>query len=224
MRKKYKDFVGRKINRWTILSQTETKNIYLVKCDCGTFKKTILQAIVKETSKSCGCLNREIVTEHGYSSRYDLTKLRTYQVWSGIKQRCLNKENLNYFRYGGKGIGICSEWQNSFETFLKDMGEKPAKGYSIDRIDNQKGYFKENCRWATCKQQQQNISTNIMITFGGATRALSYWCDMFQIDHGTVLSRVLRNKKKYSYQEALTTPVTPRKKRNLLNHALNLKQ
>ena len=79
-----------------------------------------------------------------------------YTTWRGIKARCLNKNSKDYPRYGGRDIKICPTWAHSFDQFLRDMGEKPDESYSIDRIDNGLGYFKENCRWASGSEQAVN--------------------------------------------------------------------
>lgn len=144
-------------------------------------------------------------TKHGFAKHKRSNELKTYQIWSGIKQRCLNKNSHAYKLYGAKGIEICDEWKNSFDNFLKDMGERPFDNASIDRIDNSKGYSKENCRWATKEQQANNTKSNVNITFGTATRSLSYWCKFFGIHHATASSRI----KQYgmSPQEALVTPL-----------------
>jgi hypothetical protein len=85
-----------------------------------------------------------------------VTKHPLYGRWAAMKQRCYNKNNTNYKNYGARGIKICDRWLKSFVNFLEDMGEPPSKNYSLDRIDNNKGYFKENCRWATPTQQNLN--------------------------------------------------------------------
>ena len=89
---------------------------------------------------------------------YD-TQGRTYKSWTVMKQRCLNPNDTNWPRYGGAGVGVCSEWL-VFEAFLRDMGERPP-GTSIDRIDNAEGYSKSNCRWATRSQQQRNKANSV---------------------------------------------------------------
>lgn len=85
-----------------------------------------------------------------------VSSVSEYNIYHGIKQRCYNKNNKYYSYYGGRGICMSCSWLNSFEKFYKDMGPRPSKNYSIDRIDNSKGYFKENCRWSTKTEQQIN--------------------------------------------------------------------
>jgi hypothetical protein len=84
-----------------------------------------------------------------------------YVTWAGMKQRCLNPHCADYKRYGGRGIGICERWRNSFENFFTDMGPKPSPKYSIDRIDNDGNYEPGNCRWATSGEQQTNKRSTI---------------------------------------------------------------
>lgn len=93
-------------------------------------------------------------TIHGHAS--DINRSRTYRTWEAMKQRCTNPNHMAYSLYGGRGISFDPSW-NSFISFLSDMGERPI-GKTLDRIDNSKGYFKENCRWATNKEQQTNLS------------------------------------------------------------------
>ena len=106
-------------------------------------------------------------------------RTRTYRSWNEMRARCLNPKNKSFIRYGSIGIEICQEW-NSFEQFLLDMGERP-KGTTIDRKDNSKGYYPENCRWATPLQQSQNTKKVINITHNGETHCLSEWARIIGI-------------------------------------------
>lgn len=103
-----------------------------------------------------------------------------HKNWSDMKQRCFNKNNPRYKDWGGRGITICKRWMK-FENFLADMGERP-KGKSLDRIDNNGNYCKENCRWATRKEQQNNTRQNRIITYKGKTQNLTQWAKELKID------------------------------------------
>ncbi len=106
--------------------------------------------------------------------------IRMHKNWSDMKQRCFNKNNPRYKDWGGRGITICKRWMK-FENFLADMGERP-KGKSLDRIDNNGNYCKENCRWATRKEQQNNTRQNRIITYKGKTQNLTQWAKELKID------------------------------------------
>ena len=108
-------------------------------------------------SKSCGCYQKEVVkktmTTHGYNSNGVISS--EYKSWHSMLQRITNPKNDEYQNYGGRGLTVCEEWKK-FENFIKDMGNKPTPNHSIDRIDNAKGYYKENCKWSTKFEQAQN--------------------------------------------------------------------
>jgi hypothetical protein len=118
-------------------------------CDCGN--KVIIRArsLISGNTKSCGCLKMDRLRIHG------MTHTKEYRVWWGMLQRCYNEKNTRYYCYGGRGIKVCEEWRD-FNVFYQDMGDIPAKGLTIDRIDNDGDYYKKNCRWATRSQQQRN--------------------------------------------------------------------
>lgn len=93
------------------------------------------------------------MTKHGYAN--DNKRPKEYDSWVNMRQRCANPNHVKYDMYGGRGITVCDEW-NDFENFISDMGFRPSKNHTIDRIDNEKGYYKENCRWATKSDQVIN--------------------------------------------------------------------
>jgi len=146
------DRTGQVYNYWTIVRYVDTpghKARYLCRCKCGKEKVAIVTLIVNGTLKSCGCRNAENHVIHGKS------RTRIYRIWKGMRTRCLDPKSTAWRYYGGRGIQVCDEWSNSFDAFLRDMGEPPPK-LSIDRINNDGNYEKSNCRWATAKEQANN--------------------------------------------------------------------
>lgn len=111
----------------------------------------------------------------------------TYRTWIDMRRRCYTPSSQRFYTHGARGITVCDEWKDSFDAFFADMGLKP-KGRTIDRIDNDKGYSKENCRWATPKEQARNRRTCVMID----GKPLVEWVEGMDITHGTLASRVRR--------------------------------
>lgn len=156
-------------------------------------------------SKSCASrswVDRPIT--HG------MTKTREYRAWANMLSRCNNPNTTNYERWGGRGISVCYEWEQSFELFLKDMGKCPDK-MSIDRIDNDGNYEIGNCRWATQLEQAKNRNNNHFLTYAGETLIMSEWARRFNIVPGTISGRLILG---WSVKKALTTPVNTLYRRN----------
>jgi hypothetical protein len=126
----------------------------------------------------------------------------TYKCWKEMRQRCLNRHNRAYYNYGGRGISISKEWDH-FENFFNDMGEKP-KERSLDRINNNGNYCKENCRWATKKEQALNRRSNRMIEYNGEIKTLSQWAECIGMKFDTLWMRLERGK---TIKDAIETPV-----------------
>lgn len=138
--------------------------------------------------------------KHGYRNT------PTYNSWMNMKVRCKNPKTHGYHNYGGRGIKVCEEWNNSFIKFLCDMGERPT-GMSLDRINSEKGYYKDNCRWASDKQQLRNTRVNKMLTLNGDTKCLAAWAEEFKIAEGTIARRL---KGGWSEEDAVKKPVGTR--------------
>jgi hypothetical protein len=128
-----------------------------------------------------------------------MTNKRIYAVWSSMLARCGNKNNQAYSRYGGRGITVCKEWHN-FLGFWEDMKNGYKENLTIDRIDNNKGYYKENCRWATRDEQARNMRSNVWIEHNGKRLIAADWCKELGIDYQLVRTRVYRGK---TYKQAL---------------------
>lgn len=127
---------------------------------------------------------------HGHNKTHGMSKTRLYSIWCGMRERCLNPNNHAFKYYGGNGITVCDEWVYDFIKFYKDMGEPPSRLHSIDRIDSAKGYAPENCRWATKKQQQNNLKTNRMLTFESVTLCAFDWAKKLGIPPQTIYQRI----------------------------------
>lgn len=139
---------------------------------------------------------------HGHAKNHKPS--RTWLAWRQMRQRCQDPKHKSYADYGGRGILVCDEWA-TFERFLLDMGERPD-GKGIDRRDNDKGYSKNNCRWAAAQEQQQNKRNNRNITYNGETHCSDEWARRVGLKVITLHKRLLHG---WDVERALTTPARP---------------
>jgi hypothetical protein len=123
---------------------------WFCRCNCGALKSILGRALLSGNTKSCGCLWREIKSSH------ILCKHPIYSVYSNMKMRCYNTKAAGYKNYGGRGITVCDRWLESTQNFIEDMESGYSEGLQLDRVDNNKGYCKENCRWVTKTQNSYN--------------------------------------------------------------------
>jgi len=199
------DLVGQKFGRLLVLRFANRDkwrtSRWLCRCSCGIEKIVRGTDLTSGHTKSCGCVQKEVITKHGHRAKGKESKI--YAIWQGMIQRCTNPKNIAYCNYGGRGIKVCKRWMK-FINFLKDMGEKPI-GYQIDRIDNNKGYSKSNCRWVTAKTNCRNKRNNHLETHMGKTQCLAAWAEEVDIHKTTFRDRIVTLG--WSVEKALTTPV-----------------
>lgn len=184
------DLTGRRFGRLVVLGYDHTNSrgnsYWHCLCDCGNERVVDRTALKNGSTTSCGCYNREIITTHGMS----YTPL--YRAWDGIKRRCNNQTDARYKYYGARGISYCDDWE-SFENFRDwalDNGYE--EGLSIDRIDNDNGYYPENCRWVDSITQANNRRTNRCVTWGDDTHTIAEWARIFKVDYNALHHRIQR--------------------------------
>lgn len=160
-------------------------------CVCGTITEVFGVSLRSGHTRSCGCLNNEILGNrcrtHGMSRSGNF--LKEYKTWHSMKGRCASRHK----NYGGRGIKVCDRWLNSFENFLADMGPCPSPKHSIERIDNDGNYEPGNCRWATLLEQSNNTRKNVFIEYRGKRLSVSRWAARMGIARQTLYARISKN-------------------------------
>ena len=198
MRKLANDLTGKKFGKLEVIGVHDTvgrKTYYVCQCDCGNVKVVRSDSLISGATKSCGCIKKEQgKTNLTANHRHKMSGTRIYETWQDMKRRCYNKQNARYDRYGGRGIKVCEEWLNDFQSFYDwAINNGYSDDLTIDRIDNDGNYEPSNCRWSTVKEQCNNRSSNINITIGNATKSLMSWCEIFNVDYKKVHARYHRN-------------------------------
>ena len=198
-----KDLTGIRYGKYTVLGFSHIKDrkaFWTCQCECGNQNVIVGYSLKNGNTKSCGCNKKIKATKHAHRRRTGSS--RTYSTWQSMRGRCENPKHNAYSKYGNKGVTVCERWLK-FENFLEDMGERPV-GKTLDRKENNKGYYPENCRWATNKEQGNNKTTNHLLTFQNKTQSIAQWAEEIGIKYHTINSRI---KKGWSVERTLTEPV-----------------
>lgn len=186
-----KDIVWQKFNLLTIIKYVGNKKygcFFLCKCDCGK-EKEIQGSLVKRGKViSCGCVRNGKASAR--LSKHGESKTKLYKVWSHMLQRCHLPKDMGYKNYGGRGITVCDRWRSNFLYFKEDMNETFSPGLELDRIENSKGYYKDNCRWATSKQNNNNKRTNCYLEINGVTKTAMEWSEIHGLNSRCISNRV----------------------------------
>ena len=198
---KFKDLTGLTFGYLHVIERAPSKQSggkpvtsWKCKCQCGKMTIVSSSSLQRGTTVSCGCKKRK----HGFANRE-----RLYDIWKNMRRRCYDLGNKRYAQYGGRGIGICEEWSeySKFRQWALSNGYQPD--LTIDRIDNNKSYSPENCRWATSKEQENNMSRNRILTYNGVSHTMSEWADILGLSYGAINHRVQRN---WSMGRIVNTP------------------
>lgn len=216
--------VGDKFGRWTVVEMlgvirhgNTRRTCVAVRCECGA--EAVRPITELSRSKSCGCLGADVTRERqaingGDTRTHGMTKTREYTSWYAAIMRCTNEHDTNWKHYGGRGITMCAGWSGSFAEFFADMGRRP-ENTSIDRIDNDKGYWcgrcfecvslgrAANCRWATPSEQARNTRATRLLTHNGQTMPLPDWARVIGVHPVTLINRLRRG---WQLNEALSVP------------------
>lgn len=181
------DLTGRQFGRLTVNSRASSKNqmtMWLCRCSCGKDHTVSSSNLMAGRITSCGCRKTEESTSHGLSGT------RIYSIWLEMIRRCSDPKHAAYHLYGARGITVCERWLASVQNFLIDMGEPPTESHTLERSDGNAGYVLSNCRWATPKEQANNRSTNVNLTWRGETRTMKEWSEVLGINYQTLRYRI----------------------------------
>ena len=207
-----KDLTGQPFHRLTVVSYAYTKDkkaYWLCQCSCPAQTQIFVDtsSLIGKNTKSCGCYMRDRIratqTKHGHNPHGKPS--RTYRAWQMMLRRCAST-HPQHADYHDRGITVFVAWHD-FRQFLADMGECPP-GMTLDRKNNDQGYTKDNCRWATRRQQANNRRNTPMFTHNGTTKSLSYWAEEYCISYKLLHARIYT--RHMTLAEALSTPIRRR--------------
>lgn len=205
------ELVGKVFGRWTIIKDLgfiqdkyARKRKVCVKCECGNQREHFYVVLKNGLSTSCGCFRIQSQGERAKKQvKHSLSKHPLFQLWRGMKGRCLNPNDKGFKAYGGRGITVCDEWVNDFKAFYDwAMANGWEKGLLNDRRDNDKGYSPENCRFVTPMISSRNTRMNNNITFNGVTKCITDWAK----DVGVSATSMKKRIEKWGVEKAVTTP------------------
>jgi hypothetical protein len=200
-----KNLIGQRFGRLVVTEEADHSGKHRqwkCLCDCGNTKIIRQGDLTSGKTKSCRCLQKELFSAR--EKTHGMSKTPEYQTWLSMKARCYYSGFIGHKDYSDIGIEVCEKWRNDFYAFICDMGKKPGKEYSLDRIDNSKNYSPDNCRWALSKVQNSNRRNAHIITHNGETMTLTQWAEKLGIPRGVLSARICRSK--WSVEKSFSTP------------------
>ena len=202
-----KDLTGQKFARWTVIGRAQNDKRGQAQwhcvCECGNTSIVGGKDLRLGKSRSCGCLQKD--TASITSRKHGKSNSRLFHIWTAMRSRCYNHSVQHYCLYGGRGITVCDEWKNSFESFYEwAINNGYADNLSIDRIDVNGNYEPSNCRWADDRTQARNKRNPHLIEFRGEKKMLIEWTEILGLNYYMIRSRL--QKGNWTVEEAFTTP------------------
>ena len=198
-----------------ISKNLERRRFAMFECICGNNFEAQVAHVRAKNIISCGCIGKERrrakTFKHGECIEYGRSP--EYSALYSLRARCYRITHPEYRNYGARGITVCDRWlnkENGLANFLIDMGKRPSNNHSIERIDNNNGYTKDNCKWATRIEQLMNRRNTKLYTYKGETKHLNDWALELNISKDTLWRRI--NKQKMSFEEAVTAPIVRKRK------------
>lgn len=189
------DLIGNRFGRLVVVEAAQSRHgsaMWICKCDCGNITRPVFGRDLRIGKvQSCGCLHKELLSRQ--MKKHGETKTRLHRIWQNMKRRCDTPSVECYGLYGGRGIKVCEEWLHDYTAF-RDWAL--ANGYedhlTIDRIDVNGNYEPSNCRWATVREQTNNLRKNVVVAIDGESHTLAEWSNISGIKYHTIYQRYLR--------------------------------
>jgi hypothetical protein len=207
--------IGDRFGRWIVVAEGKPttngaghrQRRVRCRCDCGVETDKLPSGLRNGSSRSCGCLQREITakrsTTHGHTRGYQ--KHHLYDTWVKMRSRCRNPNDQCFEHYGGRGIDVCDRWFDDFAAFASDMGMKPSPHHSVERVDNDGGYNPSNCIWADKTAQARNTRRNRWIDVRGDQVLIAEIAERAGICESSVRGRLRRGWR----ADDMDTPLLP---------------
>lgn len=215
---KFQDLAGKRFGRFTVIEPVpcpktpKDGRYWLCRCDCGNERVYKSSEINRGATLSCGCYGKEIASKRAYEKHltHGMSGSRIYFIWSSMKARCYNAHTKEYRLYGGRGITVCDEWLDNFESFrdwayTNGYDENAPRGRcTLDRIDVNGNYEPSNCRITDQKTQSRNRRTTRLITYHGETKSIAEWAEQYGLRQSTLYDRLSYG---WTFEKCLTQPV-----------------
>lgn len=206
------ELIGQTFGRLTVIGRAENTRqatrCWVCRCECGREHLVRTAALRRGAVRSCGCLQRKLMGDR--QRTHGLSHLPEYQTYSSMMDRCYNPDNSSFENYGGRGVRVCERWLDSVANFIADMGQKPSKHHSLDRIDCNGHYEPSNCRWALPEDQARNRRNVRPFTYAGRTMILTDWCSEagWFANPKAIYTRALKRLDDlgWSFEDAVFTP------------------